>query len=292
MRLKCSIINICIKTSLCTNKKNNQMKGCILLLIIIISLRVSGQTDTTIYYSKSGGTVPSINEAELYSTFTTNKKNKMSLTTFTKKDNKWQSHPVTIITKKSDSSYLMTSDLKLTRVFHRIDSGYIISNYKDSKLLSTGFSKLIFPLVRYGVWKSYNPQTGFIENEDLYHNDRLVFYKYWLSNRSFIQDSGRVIDTIAKFKGGDNALLSFIYSNIVYPEEAKRFNIQGRVIVRFMVTASGNVVGPRVMNQVDKSLGDEAIRVILLTRGGWTPAKSGDKYVTCFFMAPVTFQLR
>ena len=268
------------------------MKVSLLLLLFMISSSVSGQNDTTIYYSKTGGIVPSINEAESYASFTVNKKGKMSLSTFIKKDNKWQGLPTTSISKKSDSSYLMTSDLKVTRVFHRTDSGYIIRNYNDSKLISTGFSRLIFPLNRYGIWKSYDPQTGDLESEDLYHNDRLVFYKYWVSNRSFIQDSARVIDTIAKFKGGDNALLSFIYSNIVYPEDAHRFNIQGRVLVKFMVTASGNVVGARVTNKIDKSLGDEAKRVILLTRGGWIPAKSGDKYVNCFFMAPVTFQLR
>jgi TonB family protein len=269
------------------------MKIKFLIIITLVSLRVSAQNDTTIYYSYSGGTVRSVSEAESYATFTVNKKNKMSLSFFVKKDNKWQSINTTNVTKKSDSSFLMVSDEKRIRVFHKIDSGYIIMDYQDSKILSLGFSKLLFPLVKYGIWKFYDPQTGAIESEDLYHNDKLIFYKYWLSDRSYIQDSGRVIDTIAKFKGGgDKALLSFINSNIVYPEEARRFNIFGRVIVKFLVTASGNVVGARVTNKVDKSLGDEAIRVILLTRGHWIPAKSGDKYVNCFFMAPVTFQLR
>jgi len=268
------------------------MKIKFLLLITLISFRVSGQNDTSIYFSKFGYTVPSINEAESYATFTINKKNKMSLSTFIKKDNKWQSYSIINITKKSDSSFLMTSDLKQIRVFHRIDSGYIIRDYQDSKILQTGFSKLIFPLIRYGLWKSYDTQTGTIENEDVYYNDELIFYKYWLSNHSFIQDSARVIDTIAKFRGGDPAIISFINSNVVYPEEAKRNNIQGRVIVRFMVTASGDIVGAKVMNKVDKALGDEAIRVIILTRGKWRPAKSGDKNVNCFFSAPVTFQLK
>jgi TonB family protein len=277
---------------MCANYKDNQMKIKLLLLVTLISFRASGQNDTSIYFSKYGCTVPSINEAESYATFAINKKNKLSLSTFTKKDNKWLSYSVIDITKKTDSSFLMTSDVKQIRVFHRIDSGYLINDYQDSKLLQSGFSKLIFPLIRYGLWKSYDCQTGAIESENLYNNDQLIFYKYWLSNSSFIQDSGRVFDTIAKFRGGDPAIISFINSNIDYPEAAKQDNIQGRAIVKFMVTASGDVVGARVTNKIDKALGDEAIRVIKLTRGKWIPAKSGDKNVNCFFMAPVTFQLK
>jgi hypothetical protein len=37
--------------------------------------------------------------------------------------------------------------------------------------------------------------------------------------------------------GGDAALLTYIAENTQYPEVAKENNIQGRVIVRFCVTA-------------------------------------------------------
>jgi TonB family protein len=262
------------------------------LSLSFFSVNLIGQTDTTIYYSKYGIIVPSIDSSVYYEKFVTDKKNKMTLSSFMKKDDKWQNETVVKISKKTDSSFLMTTKEKQTRVFHKTDSGYIIKDYLDSKLIQTGSARLIFPLIRSGLWKTYSPITGEIISENLFYNDHMIFYKYWISKSSFIQDSSRHIDTPAKFIGGDPALTYFINMNIVYPEDAKYNNIQGRVFINFIVTASGDVVGARATNKVDKDLENEAIRVIRLTRGQWIPAKSGEKSVNCFFTAPVTFQLK
>lgn len=100
-----------------------------------------------------------------------------------------------------------------------------------------------------------------------------------------------VVEEMPAFPGGDKALMEFIYANIQYPEIAKENNIQGRVILRFCVTYKGGVDQVQIIRGVDKSLDDEAVRVIKLLPA-WKPGKQGGKPVNVWYSVPVTFQLK
>jgi periplasmic protein TonB len=100
-----------------------------------------------------------------------------------------------------------------------------------------------------------------------------------------------VVEEMPAFPGGDKALMEFIYANIQYPEIAKENNIQGRVILRFCVTYKGGVDQVQVIRGVDKSLDDEAVRVIKMLPA-WKPGKQGGKPVNVWYSVPVTFQLK
>ena len=93
------------------------------------------------------------------------------------------------------------------------------------------------------------------------------------------------------YPGGDKALMEFINSNIKYPEEAKNKLIQGRVILRFAVMASGKVGNVSVLKSVDPSLDEEATRVIEALPE-WKPGRQGGKPVNVWYSVPVTFQLK
>ena len=100
-----------------------------------------------------------------------------------------------------------------------------------------------------------------------------------------------VVEEMPMFPGGDAELLKYIGANTVYPDIAKENNIQGRVIVRFCVTAKGGVSQVSILKGVDPELDKEAIRVVN-TLPAFKPGKQGGKPVPVWYMVPITFTLK
>jgi protein TonB len=93
------------------------------------------------------------------------------------------------------------------------------------------------------------------------------------------------------FKGGDGELLKYLAANTIYPENAKKNNIQGRIIVRFSVSATGTVNRVSILKGIDPDLDAEAIRVVN-TLPAFIPGKQGGKAVPVWYMVPITFTLK
>ncbi len=98
------------------------------------------------------------------------------------------------------------------------------------------------------------------------------------------------VEEMPEFPGGDGALLKFIGKNTIYPENAKNHNIQGRVIVRFCVSARGSVSQVSVLKGVSPELDQEAMRVVK-TLPSFKPGRQGGKAVPVWYMVPITFAL-
>lgn len=100
-----------------------------------------------------------------------------------------------------------------------------------------------------------------------------------------------VVEEMPMFPGGDAALLTYIGEHTNYPEVAKENNIQGKVIVRFCVTAKGSVSQISVLKGVDPELDKEAMRVVS-TLPAFKPGRQGGKPVPVWYMVPITFTLK
>jgi protein TonB len=100
-----------------------------------------------------------------------------------------------------------------------------------------------------------------------------------------------VVEEMPMFPGGDPALLAYIAEHTNYPEVAKENNIQGKVIVRFCVTAKGTVSQISVLKSVDPELDKEAMRVVS-TLPAFKPGKQGGKPVPVWYMVPINFTLK
>jgi TonB family protein len=268
------------------------MKNYLLFFAISISFKLSGQSDTTIYYSVNREPVPNINKAFFYEKLLKVSKDEYLLSTFSKMNDKWQSPFYTKIKWLSDSSYLMTSSDKRIRIYHKTDSEFFIKDFVETRLIQIGTSKLIFPLVKSGLWKSFDPSSGSIQDESIYRDNQIITNKYWITDSTFIKDTFRGVEILPKYKGGSDAILSFINNNLRYPDQAKQNGIQGRVIVRFIVTSDGKLVGAKVINNVDPSLAKEALRVVNLMPKKWTPGRIGKENANTFMSIPITFQLQ
>lgn len=97
-----------------------------------------------------------------------------------------------------------------------------------------------------------------------------------------------VAEQMPSFKGNVNAWLA---SHIQYPSVAAENGIQGRVIVKFVVTAEGYIRQAQVVRGVDTSLDREAMRVVN-SMPTWNPGMNNGKYVNVWFSLPLTFKLQ
>ncbi len=97
-------------------------------------------------------------------------------------------------------------------------------------------------------------------------------------------------ESIPEYPGGMEALMKYLSMNIRYPEEAMKADIQGRVIVKFVVNKDGSVSDAEVVKGVDESLDKEALRIVS-TLPKWIPATVNGKAVDCYFSLPINFRL-
>ena len=99
-----------------------------------------------------------------------------------------------------------------------------------------------------------------------------------------------VVEDQPEFPGGTAALLDYLRKNIKYPAICRENNIQGRVLVTFIVNKDGAIVEPEVVKSVNPSLDKEALRVIS-TMPNWKPGSQRGKPVRVKYTVPVNFRL-
>ena len=99
-----------------------------------------------------------------------------------------------------------------------------------------------------------------------------------------------VVENPPEYPGGIQELMKFLGKNIRYPVEALKANIQGRVIVEFVVLKDGSVANLEVKRSVHPLLDEEALRV-LATMPKWKPGTQKGKAVNVKFTIPVAFSL-
>jgi len=98
-----------------------------------------------------------------------------------------------------------------------------------------------------------------------------------------------VVEDVPSFPGGNIALGTFLQSNLVYPEDAKKEGIEGKVLVKFRVKADGSLQNFEVVRGVNPSL-DKAALEVCKTMPAWNPGKQRGKRVSCNVIVPVVFK--
>ena len=99
------------------------------------------------------------------------------------------------------------------------------------------------------------------------------------------------VEQMPQFPGGDAELMKFLSKNIKYPTMAMENNIQGRVIVQFVVTKTGAIGEVKVVRSVDRDLDREAVRVCK-SLPKFTPGKMNGQAVNVWYTLPVSFILQ
>ena len=101
----------------------------------------------------------------------------------------------------------------------------------------------------------------------------------------------RSVEQMPQFPGGEAALMKYLQSHINYPPMAAENNVQGRVVVQFVVDKTGKVGEVKVVRSVDKDLDREAVRVCK-SLPKFTPGRQNGQAVSVWYTLPVTFKLQ
>ena len=99
------------------------------------------------------------------------------------------------------------------------------------------------------------------------------------------------VEQMPQFSGGEVALMKFLQSHINYPPMAAENNVQGRVVVQFVVDKTGRVGEVIIARSVDKDLDKEAVRVCK-SLPKFTPGRQNGQPVSVWYTLPVTFKLQ
>lgn len=100
----------------------------------------------------------------------------------------------------------------------------------------------------------------------------------------------RVVEELPQFPGGPVELMKWLTRNLVYPPQAKSRNIEGEVLVSFVVAKDGTVTAPKVAQSAHPLLDAEALRVIKMMPK-WKPGTEKGKPTRAMVAIPIVFKL-
>jgi TonB family protein len=110
-------------------------------------------------------------------------------------------------------------------------------------------------------------------------------------------DSNEVFEVVEKmpeFPGGEDAMIKFISLNFVYPAEAKRHEITGRVLISFVINENGSISDIKPLLEENRWLGygleEEVMRVVRIMPD-WIPGMQKGVPVKVQFILPVQCEL-
>lgn len=98
------------------------------------------------------------------------------------------------------------------------------------------------------------------------------------------------VEIESSYPGGAGAWQRYLNKSLRYPQEAIDNEIQGTVVVQFIVDKEGNVSDVQAISGPNE-LRDEAARVIKKS-GKWTPAVQNGRQVKSYKKQPITFRLQ
>jgi len=99
-----------------------------------------------------------------------------------------------------------------------------------------------------------------------------------------------VVDKMPEYPGGINELLLYISHHVKYPVDAQEKRIQGKIIVRFVVTKSGKIDNAEVIRGLYPAIDKEGLRVIN-SLPDWIPGEQKGEKVPVWYTIPITFKL-
>ncbi len=100
------------------------------------------------------------------------------------------------------------------------------------------------------------------------------------------------VEQMPTFQGGDlNTFRNWVQKNVRYPQIAQENGISGKVVLNFVIERDGSLTNIKVLYTPDKSLSEEAIRV-LKQSPKWTPGRQGSNTVRVSYNLPVDFRIQ
>jgi len=107
----------------------------------------------------------------------------------------------------------------------------------------------------------------------------------WIDSTTY-----REVEVTAAFAGGRSVWEAYLKKQLKYPKAAKENNIQGTVVIEFTIHINSTVSDLKVFKSVEKSLDEEALR--LIQNGRWMPAIQNGREVNYRARREIGFWLK
>lgn len=114
--------------------------------------------------------------------------------------------------------------------------------------------------------------------------NKMVYY----NNKNY-KPKGRTMPP--QFKGGSQALMTYITNNLEYPTLAREVGVEGTVWVKAIVKPDGSLANIEIAQSFDALL-DEAAMDVVKRMPNWQPAYQVGTPVDCRIKVPVRFTLK
>lgn len=101
-----------------------------------------------------------------------------------------------------------------------------------------------------------------------------------------------LLDVKPKFNGGDaNEFARWVNSQLKYPEQAVKDQVEGRVLIQFTIGTDGEVRDVKLLRGVREDLDNEALKIVA-SSPKWEPGQQNGKAVPVHFNFPVVYKLQ
>ncbi len=149
-----------------------------------------------------------------------------------------------------------------------------------------------------GVWEYFGrtpaQQQVLVQRYD-HDKQRLLYYRpaadaFYLAETAPGVWKTRLLDQPPLFIGGDAALAAYT-TQLNYPMQAQAQNVQGRLVVSFVIDTLGQISGYKLLNRLGSGCDEEAMRIAHSIPGKWIPGRLGSHPVAVQYVLPLTFRL-
>ena len=142
---------------------------------------------------------------------------------------------------------------------------------------------------------AWTPKEQKIENVDFaeFEDDVEIVQQVAVEEEEIVEEQPFLVaETMPSFQGGSlNDFRNWVQSKVRYPAIAQENGISGKVVLTFVIEKDGRLTNIQVLQTPDRSLSDEAIRV-LQQSPKWSPGKQRNQPVRVRYTLPVEFRIQ
>jgi len=201
-----------------------------------------------------------------------------------KKTGLWKSYALGDGTLRSELNYKDDEKHGIEKIYNKTNSTYTYN---------MGIKEGAFVI---------HDSTGLVINEGIYRADT-IFQQTLIQEEK--EEVFKVVETMPKFPGCDEntldeeekrrcatkKMLTYIYTNIKYPVDARENGIQGSAIIRFVVDKTGEITKVQTVRGICESIEAECLRLVK-SMPTWNPGTQRGKAVKVQFNLPIKFKLQ
>ena len=194
------------------------------------------------------------------------------------------------------SSFTVVSDNKFERLYNNLNNEISQKTLRDLSFPESTkepINEVVSVLETLETNESaYNDNLHFLPENEVIELEDLSFPI--IKEDTFPQNKATktiftTAEQIPEFMGGQSELYKWLARNIKYPLDAKKNKIEGRVYVRFVIEADGEIGEVKVMKGIGFGCDEEAARV-LKAMPKWKPATQNGYPVAIYYNMPIVFK--